>query len=496
MDYVTVGLDFGTHQTKICLQIVPDEGAGQPSYEFFTFEDKFGHSHYFLPSLVKIKEDGTLVYGYDADNSIEEQLTPIEVEEEEIVKESEAKPSFSIGAITKKLFSKLLFGKQKPQTESVEEILQDSADPQIESLDPQPAVEYKEDKEVFRYFKQATFAGSSWNHTIDSTTVSIWYVSYILFLLEKRFGDSFFINMGVPADDSTYGAKKRKAVEILLSAIRLVEEVYQNDLDAFLKEQVSDLLEKTEVVTYSEKAQKDYNIMVFPEAYAGLATLVDQGKLSNGMCLYVDIGGGTTDFSFFTIPNNLQMKQKSYPQIYLYWSKPFGLNALAEKSGFDYADGDFAQKVDDQVIRQFEQMLRSCVDDLKNNLMRLHHRHTDVPLRSLEDALNNRVVVYNGGGSTYQFLTKQIKNFTDVKVVDSSLWKRITIKDKSLVGNLSPLLTTAFGLSLSKKESDVKLTRFDTLFQGLTRYKDPEEQSLYGERDNDDRTPRRGWTRR
>ena len=32
-------LDFGTHQTKICIQRTPDEGRGEPNYEFFKFID-------------------------------------------------------------------------------------------------------------------------------------------------------------------------------------------------------------------------------------------------------------------------------------------------------------------------------------------------------------------------------------------------------------------------------------------------------------------------
>ena len=64
MDIIKIGLDFGTHQTKICVQRTPDEGHGEPIYEFFTFNDLVGTKNYFLPSVVQINSDNTLSYGY------------------------------------------------------------------------------------------------------------------------------------------------------------------------------------------------------------------------------------------------------------------------------------------------------------------------------------------------------------------------------------------------------------------------------------------------
>ena len=64
MDSVKIGLDFGTHQSKICVQRIPDEGHGEPNYEFFQFTDLQGNKQYFLPSVIQINEDDNLSYGY------------------------------------------------------------------------------------------------------------------------------------------------------------------------------------------------------------------------------------------------------------------------------------------------------------------------------------------------------------------------------------------------------------------------------------------------
>lgn len=54
---ITVGLDFGTHQTKICI-----ENSDTPlhkTYEFYEWEEGV----YALPSIIQINKDHTLRYG-------------------------------------------------------------------------------------------------------------------------------------------------------------------------------------------------------------------------------------------------------------------------------------------------------------------------------------------------------------------------------------------------------------------------------------------------
>ena len=154
---------------------------------------------------------------------------------------------------------------------------------------------------MFRYFKQSAFTGVKWKGSIDCETLCVWYLAYVIFLLESKYGTDFSINMGVPADEKTYERKRMKAVSILASAYNLVENVYENDMDSFLNEKVDDLWAKTKILKYSPNLKQEYIINVFPEAYASLIGLTSRGKLTEGMSLTADIGGGTTDVSFFTI---------------------------------------------------------------------------------------------------------------------------------------------------------------------------------------------------
>ena len=62
---ITVGLDFGTHQTKVCVE---RKERAELEYSFIKFPDSRGQSQYTLPSIISIQPDGKLRYGYLPDN--------------------------------------------------------------------------------------------------------------------------------------------------------------------------------------------------------------------------------------------------------------------------------------------------------------------------------------------------------------------------------------------------------------------------------------------
>lgn len=64
---ITIGLDFGTHQTKICIEDTADKQ--NPRYTFWKFEDLDGSKQLVCPSVVQLNEDNTLSYGYVSDSN-------------------------------------------------------------------------------------------------------------------------------------------------------------------------------------------------------------------------------------------------------------------------------------------------------------------------------------------------------------------------------------------------------------------------------------------
>ena len=159
---ITVGLDFGTHQTKICIE--NKEGV-ECKYTFMKFKDTSGNQQYTLPSVISIGADGKLKYGYLPD---------------------------------------------------------------------------KTSDTVIRYFKQGSFCTASVVKITqdDAMIYSCWYISYILFDLEEKYGQEFSVQMGAPTDSGHYDEVKQIAVRILASAYKLVEDVFKNDKKKFLDTEI------------------------------------------------------------------------------------------------------------------------------------------------------------------------------------------------------------------------------------------------------------------
>ncbi len=476
MDYNRIGLDFGTHQTKICICRIPDEGHGIPEYEFMKFQDLEGKEHYFIPSVIQINDDDTLSYGF-VDSRREKN--PIS---KPVLKEFKPVNRDNIDNEVNRLYNKYCLNQtdKEDALKALHELLEikmkidannykkrvDEAQRKYEA----ELKEYHKNRNVFRYFKQATLSQYIWHKKYDSKLLCIWYLAYIIFLLEKRFETNFFINLGVPAGEQLYSDKRKIGFMILRSAFYLVEDVYKNDITLFLNEKVDDLLNKTKICIFSESEKEEFHINIFPEAYASLIGLTSRGKLSEGMSINADIGGGTTDISFFIV-------NKGLPKIYKYWSLPFGLNYIAELSGYDYSEINSIKDANKDVIRDFNTKKENVVYNLELKLIEMI-REKEIPRDNLINALRNRIVVYNGGGSTFSDLTVPISRFTDVVVNNTDYWKEENIKNKEEILEMSSILITAYGLSESDKDKDVVLYNLDSIFSNISNKKKYEKEEI------------------
>lgn len=284
--------------------------------------------------------------------------------------------------------------------------------------------------------------------------------------------------MGVPTDTASLDKNKVRAVTIMLSAIRLVEDVFKNDLNAFLRCTVEELFENTKIVPCSKQLKENYGILVFPEAYACLRPLTARSKIPRGMSLMVDIGGGTTDISFFTIENG-------NAQIYRFISIAKGLNFL------NGIDGDSSKGIDPATITDlsldhnrrlvYEENVRSRVNTLISQLHNEFSNACNLPPERLEQALRNRPIIYAGGGSTFPSLCRKYANFAGVSNVSVADWNIRCFPEFAQMG-LCPILNTAYGLSISTGaiNDDIAITPFKTIFDGLRELEDskPKKQKI------------------
>ena len=386
---ITVGLDFGTHQTKVCIE---HKDGVELNYTFMKFNDIYHRDYYTFPSLIGVGKDGLLSYGY---------------------------------------------------------------------------LPRRYDGRIIRYFKQSAFRPSpSSMSQVNAMYFSTWYLAYILFDLEDQYGQEFTIQMGAPTDSAHVNQAKVIATRLIASAYRLVEEVFANDKEKFLATSMKELTELTKLVPYSQEIKDEYGLLVFPEAYACLKPLISQGKLANGMSLMIDIGGGTTDISFFTIEGNK-------PQVYDFYSLNKGLNFLtganeSNRAGPEVNVQDASEIIQGRRVAYINELNRVC-DTLRTKLQKEFKQQTGLSMHRLLDALKNRPLVYCGGGSTFKALRVNYGGYQDKKQISHKEWNIKSIRDIDDIinGELCPILSTAYGLAISTENDNITMKPFRDIFENI-----------------------------
>lgn len=520
----TVGLDFGTHQTKVCIEDATNPA--QKTYEFVEFNNPFGNPTLLFPSIVQINEDDTLSYGFVNDESCkwlhnEGKEKPKFEPLKEPILELPIKPGTPIfpdrpiiqanswREKIQRLFSKI---NQNAAPEIIDwkkectriqnnfniannewkrecGILQEQYNEILikwRKQNEKIEIDYKNDlsewkenlveKFYYRYFKLAAFSNSvQWNHKIDSDKISVWFITYILLILQEKLGENFFVQMGIPSGTNHDILKNQteKAYALLITAYKLVEK-YKTKED-YLKEKYTNLLNLIELQTpYSEDDIYFYGLKVIPEAYAGLSSITQQKRLEYGMSLLVDIGGGTTDVVFFTIGEN-------QPDIHTVHSFPKGLNYIFEnyikenpRLSIPDVQKIFLEKKGDEslfhnTISQYHDQLLVNVKNMVSKITKsFESRRPSHHLSSskLMKALENRPVVYCGGGSIYSSMQTTLLNFNDIKLVNGNLLNIPFIKNQHIDEILYTILATSYGLSIPL-ENDIIITPIEKVFDHI-----------------------------
>ena len=496
-----VGFDFGTHQTKVC--IADNDDPRNVVYEFLRFPNRVtGESSYVLPSLVQINEDKTISYGWAVENKcvnlINDKLAP---SEQPIVEQLPHEPSYPsppekpetvtrekalrliIEANTRRKRKDGKHAKTIPQTEeNIETVvkLKNSKNDKayrsaVHSWEQKCAAiraSYKRDVEstitrnknrrdvyvslveesktpkpqAYRNFKYGVFMGQDTRNVLSAEQVSLFYITYVIFLLEEKYGTDFSIQFGVPASPGTYRQLRALATRLIVRAYQLVEEVFENDLERFLSSDYEELIALSDLPDFSEEVKEEYGIMIVPEASACLRAIVAAGRLPEGkLHIMMDIGGGTTDISFFAVNNH-------EPIIYWFRSVSQGLNFIREDPG----NGE-----------KYLRIIDDAVSHLKQELFR-DFSETGNPAYYLEDAMRGNVIVYNGGGSSEKRLCRPYQYFTTVRKIADIM--PIHFQHEGISG-LSHILSNSYGLSNQIDDEDVAV-KLRPLSELLRHYKE------------------------
>lgn len=496
-----VGFDFGTHQTKVC--IANNDDPRNVSYDFLSFHNsRSGEDSCVFPSFVQINEDHTLSYGW-ADEAwclkapnpdLAPKVTPtmFAMPPEPTSLTPPPLPAPFTREMAIQLIHKVNKDRKKNgyKKKGKIELTDENIDRAIEIKTRDREAEYQKQLRIWeaacaqqrreyekkcsdierrnneaqsdyeravaeskvpieqKYlnFKYLTFTGSNTRNLLSANQVSLLYITYIMFLLEERYGQNFSIQFGVPASPLTYKAQRRLATQILIRAIQLVEDVFQNDLVKFLSCPFEELMRLSELPEFSEEEKESLGIIILPEAAACLTSIVAAGKLTEGkLHLMMDIGGGTTDISFFAV------NQKT-PKIYWFKSVPYGLNFIREHPGN---------------LSKYKERILDAVNHLKKELI-MDFSETNQPLSYLEDSLFGNILVFNGGGSSEKKLCVPYSYFKTIRRISDIL--PINFRQRELVG-MNHILSNAYGLSYQVDDEDqaIKLHPFDLL---LKKYKE------------------------
>lgn len=298
---------------------------------------------------------------------------------------------------------------------------------------------------VFRSFKQMVFSeGYDWRFEMDPMLVSIWYLTYIFFDLDEDYKTQYLtVCMGTSSGQDNWEANKKKATQIILTVYDLIENVYNHDKRRFLKATLDELIRVTTIKPFSQEAKELNQIYVFPEAFANLNPLAKRSRFETGVNAVVDIGGGTTDISFFTAARGDDV------HIFDYISIPYGVNAI-EKNGREvhYKEVEKRMKVFSKEIIQ-------------------HAYQVGVKQGEAAEIVYKRPIVFIGGGSMRPELRRPYQGFTDVIHIGSALINHYAIEDADVIAQSMPLLTTALGLALCKEKDEAiqLIITYEILFE-------------------------------
>lgn len=494
---VKIGLDFGTHYTKICVEDSTDNRNRRYSFQkFYGLNDE---SSFVLPSVVQLNNDNTLSYGFvdtgDAAMVVElqrkdvpqkpldpvyrnykqfpEPIKPIAPIVKSDKKSKNTINSFSVlkdalAEIKRQGDEKLREEKeQKKYEKALAEYTKRCNERQtaiaqnIKEVDDynerirrayekrlQEWIDYEQMPEklipaIYRSFKQMVFSdGFDWRFELDPMLVSIWYLCYVFFDLDRDYGtQNLVVCMGTSSGQNNWQKNKEKATQIILTVYDLIERVFNHDRERFLSSTLDELKRVTNIKEYTKKDKEDNQIFVFPEAYANLNPLAKQKRFGAGVNAVVDIGGGTTDISIFVAPMGDEVK------IFDYESIPYGVNAI-EKDGEDahfYA-------VESRIARFSVKIMQKA-------------QSIGVKQDEATRIVNNRPIVFTGGGSMKNGLCRRYVGFTDIIRIGTAVSNNYSIDDAIEVSKKIPMLSTSLGLALCGNDAYIPMITYAKLFE-------------------------------
>ncbi len=279
---VRVGLDFGTHQTKVCVNY---KKPGQiPVFEFINFGTK-GSPNLFLPSIFNIHADDKTSVGKS-------------------VQASKSYRYFKIASAEDKAFRGISGLDKNREHYDIDRF--DSVSPEVLSiifLTHTIGIIKDRFEQSHKPAKSKSKKGSFLGRFIGTKDSN----------KDKMPDYEYYFQIGIPTEWSAEKNRwrRRKFEQILYLARDLIEtHSYDFFRDLPLKTILElvrnhyEILERKLNHSSWEEIITEGRISAYPETAAGLTYLVKTEKIGEGYYLALDIGGGSSDISFFRVHAN------------------------------------------------------------------------------------------------------------------------------------------------------------------------------------------------
>lgn len=440
MKHYNIGLDFGTYQTKVCINDV-----SKKKFRFLKFKNTNG---FFLPSTITV-ENNKFIYGKHRQSGLGQFFNYFKIaaaEDEEFNLESFTQNKQAPG-----------YRKNYRNRSFTPEFL---ACVYLSNILFQIEADLKQQK-------------------TSSSSVNALFSRFVKKDVDE--GYKMTLQLGIPTEwsqEKNY-ERKRKFRSILIIAKLLKDEItskedFLNTTSAEFEILISKIYKN--ISTKTEKnivsLMNDEGLSVYAETAAGLTTLTRTGQLPRGCYATLDIGGGSTDISFFRVIDEHKIKlfaSESYliasNNVYLHFQNTFSKNDSVE-----IIQNQFHKAITaDSLSNNHYDSLQNIEGLLEKRMYKLFNQRVRKYKTSRLVEFDNQEIVLYGGGSRLPYindgnitiydngnkdslnitLTKMLK-----KVISNFNFNSIKIEDLEEVREHLDLLIVSLGLSIIKLESD------------------------------------------
>ena len=221
-------------------------------------------------------------------------------------------------------------------------------------------------------------------------------------------------------------------------------------------------------IDYSQGSQ----VLILPEAFAGLLTITQQGKIGIGMTLLVDIGGGSTDISLFNVISN---RSGTVPNISRIISIHHGLNYIYSL----YKETHYEMDIEEirKLFAKNPSAFKDEIDIFRRELASLVQKEIYHPLvhaalkqgisqERLWPIIEDRPVIFSGGGGVYEVFHKSVHMFSEPVSVSKDLLSLKNVTEKRISDVELSILSVAYGLSIPQVREPV-MTPLQQLFNHI-----------------------------